>query len=80
MKWGDRYYPDPGGPPRLTVHVGCGGNIGADLRCDRCGKAYERGAIEFRPGPGAAAARRRGRTQRRNARQTPLTDEPLQPN
>ena len=57
MKWGDRYYPEPGGPPRLTKHVGCGGNIGADFRCDRCGNPYKPGEIEFRAGPGAAAAR-----------------------
>lgn len=55
-KWGDRYYLEPGGPPRLTLHIGCGGNIGADFRCDRCGKPYEPGTIEFRPGPGARAA------------------------
>ena len=30
MKWGDRHYPTPGGPPRLTLHAGCGGNIGPD--------------------------------------------------
>jgi DNA-binding HxlR family transcriptional regulator len=53
MKWGDRHYPTSGGPPRLTLHAGCGGNIGADLRCDRCGKPFEPGDIEFRPGPGA---------------------------
>jgi DNA-binding HxlR family transcriptional regulator len=53
MKWGDRYYPTPDGPPRLTLHVGCGGNIGADFRCDRCGKPCEPGDIEFRDGPGA---------------------------
>jgi DNA-binding HxlR family transcriptional regulator len=56
MKWGDRYYPEPGGPPRLTIHFGCGGNIGADFRCDRCGKPFEPGDIEFRPGPGAKAS------------------------
>ena len=54
MKWGDRYYPEPGGPPLLTVHIGCGGSIGADLRCDRCGDPYAQGEIEFHPGPGAA--------------------------
>ncbi len=53
MKWGDRHYPTPGGPPRLTLHVGCGGTIGADLRCDRCGKPARPGEIELRPGPGA---------------------------
>src|SRR6516165_8747359 len=38
MKWGDRHYPTRKGPPRLSLHVGCGGNIGADFHCDRCGK------------------------------------------
>jgi DNA-binding HxlR family transcriptional regulator len=56
MKWGDRHYPAPGGPPRLTLHAGCGGNVGADLRCERCGKEVARGQIEFRPGPGAPTA------------------------
>jgi DNA-binding HxlR family transcriptional regulator len=54
MKWGDRHYPTPNGPPRLTVHAGCGGNIGADLRCDRCGKQAMFGEFELPPGPGAA--------------------------
>jgi DNA-binding HxlR family transcriptional regulator len=53
MKWGDRYYPTPGGPPRLTVHVGCGGNIGADFRCDRCDEQVGRGEIALPSGPGA---------------------------
>jgi DNA-binding HxlR family transcriptional regulator len=53
MKWGDRYYPTPGGPPRLTLHAGCGGNIGPDLHCDRCGKRAGPGEIELPPGPGA---------------------------
>jgi hypothetical protein len=37
MKWGDRHYPAPGGPPRLTLPAGCGGTVGTDLRCERCG-------------------------------------------
>src|SRR6202046_3372742 len=53
MKWGDRHYPTPGGPPRLTLHAGCGGNIGADLRCDRGGNRAARGEIDLPPGPGA---------------------------
>jgi DNA-binding HxlR family transcriptional regulator len=53
MKWGDRHYPTPGGPPRLTLHAGCGGNIGPDLHCDRCGKRAGPGEIELPPGPGA---------------------------
>ncbi len=56
IKWGDRHYPSAGGPPRLTLHAGCGGNIGADFRCDRCGQAAARGEIELPAGPGASAA------------------------
>jgi len=53
IKWGDRHYPAPGGPPRLTRHAGCGGDVGADLRCDRCGQQVGRDQLELRPGPGA---------------------------
>jgi DNA-binding HxlR family transcriptional regulator len=53
MKWGDRHYPSPGGPPRLTLHAGCGGKVGADLTCERCGARPGRGEIELPPGPGA---------------------------
>ena len=54
MKWGDRHYPAPGGPPRLTLHAGCGGNVGADLRCDRCGERVMFGELDLPLGPGAA--------------------------
>ena len=57
MKWGDRHYPTPKGPPRLTLHAGCGGSIGADLRCDRCGEQPGPGGIELLPGPGAPRQR-----------------------
>ncbi len=53
MKWGDRHYPAEGGPPRLTLHANCGGSIGADFRCDRCGHQVGRGEIELPAGPGA---------------------------
>jgi DNA-binding HxlR family transcriptional regulator len=53
MKWGDRHYPTPSGPPRLALHAGCGGSIGGDLRCDRCGEQGRPGAIELPLGPGA---------------------------
>ncbi len=56
MKWGDRHYPTPGGPPRLTLHAGCGGNIGPDLRCDRCGEHAARGEIELPPARGRHTA------------------------
>jgi DNA-binding HxlR family transcriptional regulator len=57
MKWGDRHYPTPGGPPRLTLHAGCGGNIGPDWRCDRCGEQARPGELELelRRRPGARA-------------------------
>ncbi len=56
MKWGDRHYPTPDGPPRLTLHAGCGGTIGADFQCDRCGRRATAGEIELPPGPGAPRA------------------------
>jgi DNA-binding HxlR family transcriptional regulator len=55
MKWGDHHYPARGGPPRLTLHAGCGGTVGADFHCDRCGKHVGAGELELRPGPGLTA-------------------------
>jgi DNA-binding HxlR family transcriptional regulator len=57
IKWGDRHYPTPGGPPRLTLHAGCGGNVGADFRCERCRQHVGQGEIELPDGPGARRAR-----------------------
>jgi DNA-binding HxlR family transcriptional regulator len=51
MKWGDCFYPEPQGPPRLTLHVNCGGNIGADWHCDRCGQQAGPGELDLRAGP-----------------------------
>jgi DNA-binding HxlR family transcriptional regulator len=47
MKWGDRHYAAPTGPPRLTIHAGCGGDIGPDLHCARCGNAVRPGEFEL---------------------------------
>ena len=58
MKWGDRHYPEAKGPPRLTLHVGCGGNIGADWHCDRCGKRAGPGELDLRIGHGAKRSAR----------------------
>jgi DNA-binding HxlR family transcriptional regulator len=58
MKWGDRHYPAAGGPPRLTIHAGCGGNVGPDFRCERCGEHAGPREIEFPPGPGALRTER----------------------
>jgi DNA-binding HxlR family transcriptional regulator len=53
MKWGDRHYPTPNGPPRLTFHTGCGGTIGHDLRCKRCGEQVGPGDFDLPLGPGS---------------------------
>ncbi len=58
MKWGDRHYPTPNGPPRLTLHAGCGGTMAPDFRCDKCGRQLGAGEIQLAPGPGRAASRR----------------------
>jgi DNA-binding HxlR family transcriptional regulator len=36
MHWGDRHLAGPQGPPRLSRHRGCGGDLHAQLVCDRC--------------------------------------------
>jgi DNA-binding HxlR family transcriptional regulator len=54
MKWGDRHYATPKGAPRLTLHAGCGGDVGANWQCDRCGKQVRGGELELLPGPGAS--------------------------
>ena len=56
MKWGDRHYPAPNGPPRLALHTGCGGSFGPDLECDRCGRQARPGEIDLPAGPGARRA------------------------
>ena len=56
MRWGDRHYPTPAGPPRLAIHAGCGGSVGGDLRCERCGEPVEMAAVELHPGPALAAS------------------------
>lgn len=39
MHWGDKYMPQPGGPPARIVHKGeCGGEISERRICTRCGK------------------------------------------
>jgi len=55
MKWGDRHYA-PDGPPRLTLHRDCGGDVGADMVCARCGEHVRPGAIALTRGPGAQPA------------------------
>jgi DNA-binding HxlR family transcriptional regulator len=57
MKWGDHHYAPPEGPPRLTLHRGCGGTVEADMVCERCGELVPSPAgIELTAGPGAKSA------------------------
>ncbi len=51
MKWGDRHYPHPDGPPRLLLHRGCGGPLDTHLHCGRCGARLHPSDIEAPPGP-----------------------------
>ncbi len=54
MKWGDRFYPNPGGAPQVAVHVADGGTIDDDLMCEHCRQPVGFEALEVRPGPGLA--------------------------
>jgi DNA-binding HxlR family transcriptional regulator len=51
MKWGDRYYAGEQGPPRLTIHRGCGGEVDHRLRCARCGELVEFSELLVEPRP-----------------------------
>ena len=51
MKWGDRYYAGEEGPPRLTIHRGCGGEVNERLSCAHCGERVEFSALAVEPGP-----------------------------
>ena len=57
LKWGDRHYA-PNGPPRLTLHRGCGGSVEGDMVCGRCGEHVRSGDIEVVPGPGLGGRER----------------------
>jgi DNA-binding HxlR family transcriptional regulator len=58
MKWGDAHYPTEAGPPRLSLHRGCGGQVDAALKCDRCHKQVGFADLEMTLGPGLKAAAR----------------------
>ena len=52
LHWGDRYYGEEAGPPRIIEHRGCGGRITERLTCDRCGAELGPRDVQARPGPG----------------------------
>ena len=51
MKWGDRYYAGEEGPPRLTLHRGCGGEVDDRLRCTRCRERVDFSELAVERGP-----------------------------
>ena len=55
MKWGDRYYAPPEGPPRLVRHRECGGEVTDHLLCSVCGASLTARDVYTEPGPGAPA-------------------------
>jgi DNA-binding HxlR family transcriptional regulator len=55
MKWGDRYYAPPEGPPRVVRHRDCGGEVTLNLTCDTCGAALTARDVYSESGPGAPA-------------------------
>ncbi|MGE5282434.1 MAG: winged helix-turn-helix transcriptional regulator [Chloroflexota bacterium] len=57
LAWGDRYSPDPDGPPLLIVHKECGGAISDRGICERCGQVLDARDARALPGPGLTAVR-----------------------
>jgi len=55
MWWGDRYYPEAGGPPTVAVHKSCGGALDRHMVCEKCGEAVEADRVYLKPGPGRDA-------------------------
>jgi len=53
--WGDRYYPEPAGPPRLLRHRDCGGPVEPRFFCGDCQTELTAGNIAAQPGPGLSA-------------------------
>ncbi|GAA1143009.1 helix-turn-helix domain-containing protein [Kribbella jejuensis] len=53
LMWGDKYR-SPDGPPLLTRHHGCGGELTPSFTCDTCGASLGPMDVELLPGPGAA--------------------------
>ena len=53
--WGDTYYPEPAGPPRLLLHRDCGGAVQPHFSCGACGADLNAGDIATAPGPSSPA-------------------------
>ena len=51
MHWGDKHLAGASGPPRLTRHAGCGGDVVEQFVCTVCGEPVAPGALDMRPNP-----------------------------
>jgi DNA-binding HxlR family transcriptional regulator len=52
MQWGDDHLAGSAGPPRLSRHAECGGNLRAALICEECQSAIPADQVTVVPGPG----------------------------
>lgn len=50
-EWGDRWAADDAGPSVRTLHIGCGAEVHAKLRCE-AGHDVAEGEIDIESGPG----------------------------
>lgn len=50
--WGDTYYPESAGPPRLLLHRDCRGPVQPRFTCGDCGTDLHAADITTEPGPG----------------------------
>ena len=57
MHWGDRHLAGPAGPPRLTRHHDCGGDVALAFVCTTCGARVAPAEVDVVPGPGLHASR-----------------------
>jgi DNA-binding HxlR family transcriptional regulator len=53
LRWGDRYAAPDAGPPIVIRHRGCGGELGEQRVCTRCGESLQAGDVRAELGPGA---------------------------
>jgi DNA-binding HxlR family transcriptional regulator len=54
MKWGNRWSPNPEGPPVVLRHRGCGSVIEPTLACPDCGQRVHAWDLDALPGPATA--------------------------
>ncbi|HKT02891.1 MAG TPA: helix-turn-helix domain-containing protein [Rugosimonospora sp.] len=53
IEWGDRYRPDPSGPPLSLTHDGCGEPVRVRVECAAGHEIGSRTRLHLDPGPGA---------------------------